>query len=364
MSIKIKKLIGNGSYCALPFVHHYLNLDGHRYLCCYSDIKLTSVAHLNDVQNKIINGEKVEHCSKCYNWESQGSISPRIKETIGLLKNNRITSALEDSAIDTSKSTVLSYDIRFNNRCNLACIGCNPKDSSLWARQTKTVVNINQHNDLDFDQVSSSEKIYFAGGEPLINEKVYQLLKIISQKEHQPEIVINSNIASIKPKFYNLFEKIKKLSITVSFDGAGTVNEYHRWPLQWDKFLNNLISINQVGIHVSWNTVLDSVSVWGLKSMLDMELLTQDWNIRVLQGPPQLRLRNLNQSLKKSACEQIESLKNSKFYQSDPVFRTRIELALNELNYAGNPEELAETIKNLDQQRKLNHQTYLGVNLT
>lgn len=364
MSIKIKKLISNGSYCALPFVHHYLNLDGYRYLCCYSDIKLTSVDDLKNIQNKIINGEKVETCSRCYNWENQGSVSPRIKETIGLLKNNRISSILEKSIDDLTQATVLSYDIRFSNRCNLACIGCNPKDSSLWARQTKTVIEINQHDNLDFEQVSSSEKIYFAGGEPLINDKVYRLLSMIGDNDYQPEIVINSNIASIKPKFYDVFKKIKKLSITVSFDGAGSINEYHRWPLQWNKFLDNLTAINQMGIHVSWNTVLDSVSVWGVKSMLTLESLTQDWNIRVLQGPPHLRLRNLNQSLKASAHDQIEFLKNSKFYQSDPVFRTRIELALNELNQPGNPEDLADIIRNLDYQRKLNHQIYLGVNLT
>lgn len=364
MSIKIKNLINNGSYCALPFIHNYLNLDGHQYLCCISDTKITSDSEVKQIQSKLLAGEKVAHCTKCYNWETQGSISPRIKETIGLLKNNRMLSVLEQSADDLSQATILSYDIRFDNRCNLACIGCNPKESSLWARQTKTTVKFNQDTHLDFEKVASGEKIYFAGGEPLINEKVYQLLKLISQKEHQPEIVINSNIANIKPKFYDLFKKLKKLSITVSLDGAGSVNEYHRWPLQWNKFLANLTTINKMGIYVSWNTVVDSVSVWGLAQMVEIESLTRAWNIRVLQGPKQLQLRNLKTTLKLMAREQIESLKNSKFYQIDPVFKSRIELALDELDLTGSPDDLADNIKHLDSQRKLNHQTYLGVKLT
>jgi MoaA/NifB/PqqE/SkfB family radical SAM enzyme len=364
MSTQIKKLVSNGSYCGLPFVHTYLNLDGNRYLCCYSQTKINTDLEVQQLQTKILAGEKIEHCKKCYDWENQGSISPRIKETIGLLKNNRISTILEKSAADVTQSTIVSYDIRYDNRCNLACIGCNPKDSSLWARKLNVPVPLIELPEINVEHIKNSEKIYLAGGEPLISEKVYQLLSHISDADYQPEIVINSNIANIKPKFYTVLKKLKKLSITVSFDGAGSVNEYHRWPLQWDKFLNNLTIINNEGIYVSWNTVVDSVSVWGLEQMVAIESLTRVWNIRVLQGPPELRLRNLSDDLKPMAKAQLESLRKSKFYLADPVFETRINLALAELNCDGSSDELAKKIKYLDNQRNLNHQTYLGVKLT
>lgn len=357
-------MLGNGSYCALPFVHNYLNLDGNNYLCCYSTTKIDHVQDIKHIQSKLIAGEKIEHCSRCYNWEKQGSISPRIKETTGLLKNSRIVTTLEQSIKDTNQAVVLSYDIRYDNRCNLACVGCNPKDSSLWARKLKTPIELVESTGPSAEQIANSEKIYLAGGEPLINDKVYRLLSTIAQRNYQPEIVINSNIASIKPKFYEVFARLKNLSITVSFDGYGQVNEYHRWPLQWDKFLNNLKIINSMGIYTTWNTVVDSVSVWGLEQMISIENFTQAWNIRVLQSPPSLQLQNLSPELKSLASKQIVALQKSKFSSTDPVFNTRIRLALNELDCTGFPNLLSENIKFLDQQRKINHEHYLGVKLT
>ena len=357
-------MLGNGSYCALPFVHRYLDLDGNNYLCCYSKTKVDLAKDIPQIQTKLLSGVKVENCNKCYNWEKQGSISPRVKETIGLLKNSRIVNTLEQSSKDIDKAVVLSYDIRYDNRCNLACIGCNPKDSSLWARKLKTPIELIETTGPDIEQIANSERIYLAGGEPLINDKVYQLLSTITQQDYQPEIVINSNIASIKPRFYEVFAKLKNLSITISFDGYGKVNEYHRWPLQWDKFYNNMKTINSMGIYISWNTVLDSVSIWGLEQMISIEDFSQTWNIRVLQEPQSLQLRNLSPELKPLARQQINALQNSKFSSKDPVLNTRIQLALDELDCTGSPELLAENIKFLDQQRKINHEHYLGVKLT
>jgi sulfatase maturation enzyme AslB (radical SAM superfamily) len=364
MSTAINRILANGSYCALPFVHSYLNLDGNYYLCCYSNVKLNGDQEIKQLRSKILAGEKIDHCNKCYNWEQQGSISPRIKETIGLLKNSRIVESLENSMADIDNSELLSYDLRFDNRCNLACIGCNPKDSSLWARKLKISNEVVESQMPDVEQVADSEKIYLAGGEPLINDKVYQLLSAIAQRSHQPEVVINSNIASIKDKFFDVLSNLNKLSVTVSFDGHSRVNEYHRWPLQWDKFLSNLQKLKEMKTYVSWNTVIDAVSVWGVKDMIDIENLTQSWNLRVLTDPKPLLLRNLPNNLKTQAQQQLESLSNSRFVTTDPVFRTRIDLAKAELQTPGDEILLSNYITRLDQQRKINHEHYLGVKLT
>jgi len=365
MSDAIKRMLGNGSYCALPFVHSYLNLNGNNYLCCYSNIKLNTDQEIKILQSKLLKGEKIDHCKKCYDWEEQGSVSPRLKETMGLLKNNRIAAVLENSISNIDSAQVLSYDIRFDNRCNLACIGCNPKDSSLWARKLKISNEVVESVAPDFEQIAGSEKIYLAGGEPLINDNVYQLLETIAQETRQPEIVINSNIASIKSRFFDVLSKLNKLSITVSFDGHGRVNEYHRWPLQWDKFLSNMQRLQEMKIYVSWNTVIDAVSVWGLEDMTKIENLTQAWNLRVLTSPQSLLLRNLPAHLKAQAQQQLEALLVSRFArQIDPVFKTRIDLAIAELDTTGNKFLLSNYITQLDQQRKINHEHYLGVKLT
>ena len=363
MSIKIKQLLQNKTYCALPFVHRYKNLDGNDYLCCYS--KLPVGDDIADIQKKILSGQPVTNCEICYRWEENGSISPRLKETTGLLKDPKIVEILEKSADDITQACVVIYDIRFDNRCNLACIGCNPKDSSLWAKKYNiTVERFNNYSDELLDKIANSRKIYLAGGEPLINQKVFNLLDKISKLDNQPEIVITSNIASIKSNFLNVFKKLNNLSIMVSIDGYGLVNEYHRWPLQWNKFLLNLQILNDMGIYVSWNTVIDAVSIWGLEKLMLIEHLTQRWNLRILGLPTELCLENLPTHLQESAQAQLHSLTNSKFFQQDPVFKSRIQLGFQSFKKSGNPELLANKIHYLDNQRHIDHKLFLGVQLT
>lgn len=366
MSALIKKLLLNKTYCALPFVHQHLNLNGKNFLCCYSAYDREN--HVNEqqikqIQQDIVQGKSADQCKICYNWEKSGIISPRLKETMSLIKSPYIVDILEKSIVDIEMAKTVSHDIRFDNRCNLACIGCNSQDSSLWARLDHNRLKTTVHAEDSVD-ISNSKKIYLAGGEPLINDKVYRLLEKVVTMHPQPEVVINSNIASIKPKFFAILEKLNNVSIVVSVDGAESVGEYHRWPMQWSKFLRNLQTINNMGIHVSWNTVVDAVSVWGLEKLIEFEHLTKGWNLTLLQNPLSLQLKNLPIELKDMAQQQLNSLKQSKFYSSDPVVKSHVDTALIKLLEPGNPQELADRINFIDQQRKLNHETFLGVKLT
>ena len=369
MSVNIKRLLSNKTYCALPFVHRHRNLDGQNYLCCISATDSTNVindsTHRKDIQEKILQGIPVKECNRCYAWEQNNIISPRVKETIELLQDPVIQKNLVESAADPDLARALSYDIRFDSRCNLACVGCGPWASTLWAKKTGiNKVKIVDYRLNELDQIASSQRVYFAGGEPLINEQVYNLLCQISKTPTPPAVIINSNIASIKPKFFEVLGQIKNLSITVSIDSYGKVNDYHRWPSQWDKFYSNLEQLQNIGIYISWNTVIDAVSVWGLKDLLKIETLTENWNLRILDQPEALCLQHLPDSLKRAAQDQLDALSGSRFVKQSPVFNSRLNLARQQLNEPGDPKILSEYISYLDQQRNLNHEKYLGVKLT
>ena len=357
----------------MPFVHHHRDLDGKNYLCSYSTSRsYLSTAPLQDIksnkerqkiQNNILQGIPVTNCEYCYKLEREGSISPRIKETIEFTRNTIIKQNLEDSAISIDKAKVLSYDIFVDNQCNLACIGCGPKWSSLWAQQ-KGIEIINQINLEDFNELASSQRVFFAGGEPLINNHVYNLLCQIASNNQQPAVIISSNIASIEPKFFEVLKKIKNLSITVSIDGYKLVNEYHRWPLNWPEFYENLKRINEMKIFISWNTVIDAVSIWGIADLIKIESLTTSWNLSVLDIPDCLNLKNLPDNLKLQAMSQLDALMASKFFTQMPTFKDKIALAKSRLEMPGDPSLLARYVMELDQQRKLSHENYLGVKLT
>jgi uncharacterized radical SAM superfamily Fe-S cluster-containing enzyme len=369
MSANIKRLLANKTYCALPFVHRHRNLDGQNYLCCISATDpstiITDSTHRKDIQDKILQGIPVKECNRCYAWEKDNAVSPRVKETIELLRDPVIQKNLEESAVNPDLARPLSYDIRFDNRCNLACVGCGPWASTLWAKKTDIkTVKIVDYRLNELEQIASSQRVYFAGGEPLINEQVYNLLCQISKTTTPPAVIINSNIASIKPKFFEVLGQIKNLSITVSIDGYGKVNAYHRWPSQWNKFYSNLEQLQNMGIYISWNTVIDAVSVWGLKDLLKIETLTENWNLRILDQPEALCLQHLPDGLKRAAQDQLDALGDSRFAKHSLVFNSRLNLARQRLNEPGDPKILSEYISYLDHQRNLNHETYLGVKLT
>jgi sulfatase maturation enzyme AslB (radical SAM superfamily) len=79
--------------------------------------------------------------------------------------------------------------------------------------------------------------VYLAGGEPLIIEQFIDLIERIAESDTQPELVINTNLTTISDRVNVSLQKIKNLTMVVSVDAYESVNEYHRWPLKWEKFL-------------------------------------------------------------------------------------------------------------------------------
>jgi sulfatase maturation enzyme AslB (radical SAM superfamily) len=47
-----------------------------------------------------------------------------------------------------------------------------------------------------------------------------------------------------------------QITVTVSLDGIGSVYEYVRWPVKWDKFYNNLMKYRAMPVKLNlWTTV-------------------------------------------------------------------------------------------------------------
>ena len=101
MTLSLKS--GN-TFCVLPWISNFQNLNGNQYFCCYS---ATSIDAINSDQTKLIrddiwNGRQVPHCQTCYNSEKQGLISPRQKESTIWLKDAEVSKHfnLADSSPD------------------------------------------------------------------------------------------------------------------------------------------------------------------------------------------------------------------------------------------------------------------------
>lgn len=353
-------LLKSKTFCVLPWIEKYQHLDGLNYLCCHSNVPVQP-DEINLIRIKIQNQESVPHCESCYKLDQQKVISPRLKESSRWLKDPEIKSYIEQWKPGDLESTFF-YDLRFDNKCNLACISCNPEESSLWARELGVKIKP-QSNRLATEDMIKSKKIYMAGGEPLIIDQFIYLLDLISNQDQQPEIVINTNLTRINSDMQKILRRIKNLTLVISVDAYGSVNEYHRWPMKWNKFVSNLDWAKDIGCTINFNTVINAVSIMNAADLVDIEHYCDQWNLKILTTPSSLRINNLPRSLIPQISHHWQKIKTSKFFGTDIVFRSRANHATDLLSQTGNTQELTNYIMGLDQRRCINHEDFLPMKL-
>jgi MoaA/NifB/PqqE/SkfB family radical SAM enzyme len=203
-----------------------------------------------DVKNKLENQEWPEGCMGCKKSEDRVNWSARM-------------AMQKMEAFDVELSTKITY-MEFNgsNTCNLACLHCSPNYSSKWLKEWKDLATVFPAvfwgvdtpesrefteqtskfltntdlvlNNLEKLDLSKLTHLIFKGGEPMLNEEtliVLQHLDKLSILEQLTRVNIFTNGTIINKDVLDLLNKINKdcLSITISMDGIGKLNEYIRY---------------------------------------------------------------------------------------------------------------------------------------
>jgi MoaA/NifB/PqqE/SkfB family radical SAM enzyme len=355
----------DNGFCVLPFIERHRGTDGKEYFCCYSRTPIDRAqdpAQVRGLLSTVYQGNKIDHCRHCYQIEESGAVSPRLQESARWLRDPDVSDYIEKWQPD-GEEQIFYYDLRYDNKCNLACISCNPTSSSLWARELG-VENKKITQRFDPGKCLSAKKIYMAGGEPLIIDEMIDVIDLVSRSVTQPELVINTNLTRVNDDIKQNLAKIRRLTLVVSVDSFGSVNEYHRWPSVWDKFLNNLQWARSIPCNIMFNTVVDAVSVIDLAGLLEIEHMADQWNLTILDRPAALHIENLPEQVKQQVYDRALDLKQSRFYQTDRTFKSRVDVILEKIPAAGNPDELAKYITELDQRRNIDHKHYLRMDLT
>ena len=202
-----------------------------------------------------------------------------------------------------------------------------------------------------------------AGGEPLIINKCIALLKQVADQDQQPEVVINTTLTRVDSNMQVVLQRIKNLTLVVSVDAYSRVNEYHRWPMKWKKFIDNLTWASDVGCTIQFNTVLDAVSIINAAELVEIESQCDMWNLAVLTGPVELQINNLPEHARDQVRNSWEKIKSSKFFTKDPVFKSRVTHASALLDQSGSSTALTNYIAALDSRRGINHQDFLPIKL-
>jgi len=277
--------------CRFDF-HNSEYVQGDTYLFNEFNVALTSLTSgqnssiWQDIRNKMIAGENVAGCHKCYKEEGTAGHSMRTYENSLRNKNNQ--EQLEDKTLTSPKIQYL--EMTFGNYCNLKCRTCNADLSSTWWEDENALVNTGKYPDrrhypktvnIPFnwkpDDFKDVEEIKFTGGEPMVHPDFIKLMDMLIELDVAKNIKLDifTNCSWIPgEKYLDRLRKFKKIVLSLSIDGVGKVNEYVRHPSKWevvDSAVDSWLKLeneNRANVHIVWNPTINVYNIFQLNEMI------------------------------------------------------------------------------------------------
>ena len=267
--------------------------------------------HWYEIRQKMLNGEQVEGCFRCYKQE----------------KNN-VRSIRQDSlprgTYHTSEPADLRFlEIAFSNLCNLACVSCNSEFSSKWKSENlkhghieneKAFVSYNfEHLNLDLSKV---ETLKIIGGEPLLEqEKFIRLMEKLNLENVSLHIHTNGTIIP-NDRFKELMQRCRSARVVVSVDGLGKVNDWYRWPSKWEEIEGNLNQYNSwwknnPRFSLAVHRVTNVYNIWTIKEYNDyFKINFPNWDIEwaFIEYPKWQTLSVIPEPIKKELIDKFSQL--------------------------------------------------------
>ncbi len=260
----------DGVFCILPWIHAQVRQNGDVYPCCRVKHKISygstlkqplaeiwNSEEIKKIRREMLNGVPQSFCADCYNVEKLGHVSHR-QHVNRVFSHEYPRTAKTDQNGHLQDQEIVYLDIRFSNVCNLKCRSCTPDSSNSWhddhiklfgriddpqkvrrlALDSKTAI-------ADIDQLlPKMQRIYFAGGEPLLDENHYLLLeKLIKLGRTDVVLIYNSNASHLKYKKWNvlqLWQNFKAVQMSASIDAIGAPMELIRKGANWEETIKNL----------------------------------------------------------------------------------------------------------------------------
>lgn len=414
------KLKGDKGFCILPFIHLSTRTDGSMQICCHANSSSTpenrapgcnrtddnqivnlkvhsaekywNTDFMTSVRKDMINGKYPRSCLQCYKEEALGYKSKRQWENEEW--QNRIN--FDDILATVDENGNMPYgvhyvDMKLGNKCDLACVMCNPADSTQWIPDYNKLISSSSEQlqreiywnkselggynwwknnksywaDI-YKQLHNLKHIYIIGGEPTINNEFKEFLKYCVDNNHAEHIELrfNTNGQTLDNELKELYKSFKHVLVHLSMDAIENRYEYIRYPGTWDK---------QLTVLEYWDNMPDNVTVdidctvqalnvlhlprfikWKMEqgfNKLNIKRFAGTIGMHLLWTPNFMQINNLPYSIKQEAINDLMELKEylgptrmAKYQKIDAVINK-----LNEKEF--NIPMLVEYLDNMDKIR-------------
>lgn len=238
-------------FCIKPWNELFIGKDGVQPCCFYSTPLDMSVGdylnsdHLKRVKQQLLDGVAPPECRKCVVSEKNTGHSARI------LDNTFHPEIVEQIQQGTKSKKFGIVSVTTSNTCNLKCLSC---DNSSYVRMLELKkLNLLQNANTvsNFEIITEKyqvgqvdfEKIILLGGEPFYDRVTFNILEQLVESKKSQDIVVelNTNGTHVtKEKLSFLSKNFKQVSLKFSIDGVGPINDYLRWPSEWNAIEQNI----------------------------------------------------------------------------------------------------------------------------
>jgi MoaA/NifB/PqqE/SkfB family radical SAM enzyme len=399
------QILESKTFCFYPFLEISTRPNGMANPCCYFDEeeqivfseKISADNSINDfwngkrfinIRNDIANDTPLRGCHICYRDKDASMRVRSIRENI----NNRKYLELVNSTIANNGIAAYSprrLELKPNNLCNLKCIMCNAYDSSQIEKELKELdetyngiktrggrfihatpgtpgvwegevgeYTLPSIMDLDWassgkfwkeleEMIPNLDVLSFAGGEPTLNPIVHKILQHCVDNDYAKNITvfISSNFTNLNKKFFEMMPYFKKFELIASIDGIEQVQEYIRYPSNWDTIKKNFeiartYMVNP-NVKILLNLTVNMLNIFYITDLLkylDDKFLEypyyQEWpyNINLLLHPVELRIEWIPDELRQDIIQKIiEYQTTSKILKFFPDLKVKTDLLINVL---------------------------------
>jgi radical SAM protein with 4Fe4S-binding SPASM domain len=336
--------------CAIPWTHLNIIPRGKVYPCCMTsehrnyagDLTTQTIEeiwnsdYMKGIRVQMLHGEEPNMCRRCFESEKTSDFSTRLNHNRYF--HEKLKEIPEITADDgtVEKVDLRYWDFRFSNLCNYKCRTCGPEFSSAWIpdakemgwvsyNESKKVLNIesvDEAKNVDFlkKYVGIVEKVYFAGGEPLLMDEHWQILDMLDTAEKYNVIITyNTNLSVLKYKNKNVIDYWKKWGRNVwlwpSIDEIDERAELIRSGTNWKTVEENLKTVSSIGIHCKPSITVSNMNVHRIPEivtrLVDIGAINghdeywQNFSFNVVEYNPQFHVSALSDFVREKIKEKL-----------------------------------------------------------
>lgn len=307
--------IPHDQFCVLPWIsletspvgtlrpcclaeHEIQDSDGVKFNLTTADLgTVQNSAHMQQLRQAFLLGQKPSTCRKCWQEEHAGRTSKRMHSL------DRLKHMIADQPWTVDARPLMFLDLKLGNICNLKCRICGSWSSSAFAAEElahmpdpalrKSSFHYDlltkgawpRNNPVFWDQINGMldqiRYIEFTGGEPFMIQEHFDILQGLVVRGLAPgvEIHYNTNGTHYPDCAEDIWRHFKTVEVAFSIDDIGERFEYQRTNAQWSEVMTNLdrfrdLRSRHTNIQLQVCSTVNIFNVWNLQELaawIDMQ---------------------------------------------------------------------------------------------